>query len=614
MKYSFVYEKEKFVGEGSCVFGDLKITRECVRYGEAEYSRLTFENVGERDTGILSNICDIDDVFCFPEDELRPGFSVPEKFLRVYNMHGSVCSREDFSPENRPLPCGGSLQYRAAAGRSSEACAPFFDLNRGEEGVMLAVGWSGQWFCDFERGKRDVRVRAGVPGLAFYLKPGEKVRTASILYFRYQSGQNAAHNRLRAILKERAPSFAERPVPLSLMAWGGADTAAMLADIAFIKENAFPYDALWIDAGWYGVSPLPCGNAFEGDWSMHTGDWRVNPHYHPDGLKEVAAAARAAGLELILWLEPERVVTGTPHISQHPEMYLHTRWAVNENLLDLGREDAQEYFIETVSHFVDTLGITWLRQDFNMDPLPLWNKYDAEGRRGITQLKYIEGLYRVWDRIAEKYPALRIDNCAAGGRRIDIETLSRTVPLWRSDCNSTYDAAPEIAQNHNIGLSWWVPYSGTSTGIAAAGSYRFRSCHAAAMVNAYMETYGRFPVGEEISRLRASLEEYRAVRGYYSCDFYPVFGFGTEDARFSGWQFHDPARGAGVLAVFRRPGCLSDSAVVPFEGLDPSAEYEISGDAGATVHTGRSLLRGLRVRISKQGGSALLEYHKREKE
>jgi alpha-galactosidase len=30
-------------------------------------------------------------------------------------------------------------------------------------------------------------------------------------------------------------------------------------------------------------------------------------------------------------------------------------------------------------------------------------------------------------------PQLRIDSCASGGRRNDLETMRRAVPLWRSD-------------------------------------------------------------------------------------------------------------------------------------------------------------------------------------
>ena len=39
----------------------------------------------------------------------------------------------------------------------------------------------------------------------------------------------------------------------------------------------------------------------------------------------------------------------------------------------------------------------------------------------------------MWDAIRASHPGLIIDDCSSGGRRIDLETLSRSVPLWRSD-------------------------------------------------------------------------------------------------------------------------------------------------------------------------------------
>ena len=56
---------------------------------------------------------------------------------------------------------------------------------------------------------------------------------------------------------------------------------------------------------------------------------------------------------------------------------------------------------------------------------------------GITENLYNHGLYTYWDAIraagARQNSAFAIDNCASGGNRIDLESLSRTVFLWRND-------------------------------------------------------------------------------------------------------------------------------------------------------------------------------------
>ena len=68
-----------------------------------------------------------------------------------------------------------------------------------------------------------------------------------------------------------------------------------------------------------------------------------------------------------------------------------------------------------------------------MDPRPFWDAADAPDRVGISEIKHITGLYAMWDALIARHPGLLIDNCSSGGRRIDLETISRSMPLWRSD-------------------------------------------------------------------------------------------------------------------------------------------------------------------------------------
>jgi len=47
-----------------------------------------------------------------------------------------------------------------------------------------------------------------------------------------------------------------------------------------------------------------------------------------------------------------------------------------------------------------------------------------------------------------------IDSCASGGRRDDLETMRRAVPLLRSDLENN----PEAYQCHTYGFGLWLPY------------------------------------------------------------------------------------------------------------------------------------------------------------
>ena len=67
-----------------------------------------------------------------------------------------------------------------------------------------------------------------------------------------------------------------------------------------IKEYELPFDDVWMDAGWYGMGEKPSLDEFEGDWGVHLGDWRVNPHLHPNGLLDVSEEISAAGKRFLL--------------------------------------------------------------------------------------------------------------------------------------------------------------------------------------------------------------------------------------------------------------------------------------------------------------------------
>jgi len=62
-----------------------------------------------------------------------------------------------------------------------------------------------------------------------------------------------------------------------------------------------------------------------------------------------------------------------------------------------------------------------------------------------------------WDELRRRHPGMLIDNCASGGRRLDVESLRRSVPLWRSD----YRFRDDRHQGMTYGLSFWIPYHGT---------------------------------------------------------------------------------------------------------------------------------------------------------
>ena len=221
----------------------------------------------------------------------------------------------------------------------------------------------------------------------------------------------------------------------------------------------------------------------------------------------------------------------------------------------------------------------------------------------MTEIKHIGGLYRLWDALRARFPGLLIDNCSSGGRRIDIETLRRSVPLWRSDamCPAAIDA--EIGQAHAISFGSWLPYSGTGAGRTLYDTYRFRSAYAPAMSTNYFYSASTPLPEDPLARewTRRMFGEYLRVRPYLFKDIYPLTVAGTAKDAWSAVQYHDPDTDTGVVQIFRRERSPYEEACLRLCGLSDAASYVFEdADTGEEALSGDALgSKGWRVRVEE---------------
>jgi len=559
-----------------------------------------FRNEGRAETPVIADVLACSAVM----DSLAGG---P---LILYRARGSSAERSDFAPIEDVLAAKGEVRFGPTAGRSSDTEAlPFFNMAAAGRGIVAAVGWSGRWKAAVRRAADGrVTLDAGMARTRFRLYPGEEVRTPSIaLLFWKGEDRLAGHNLFRRfLLAHHAPRPGGRPLVLPIshgVGFGGpfpcneyvcATETYAVAMIERLRQFGIEPDDCWIDAGWYE-------NATK-SWWTGVGNWTVNRANFPRGLKPVTQAAKDwGGKGFVLWFEPERVYEGTRLDREHPGWL--TKLAGNPNrLLNLGDPAAVKWLTDTVSNFLRTEGVTIYRQDFNFDPAPYWQAMDAPDRVGIAEMKHVEGLYAYWDGLLARNPGLLIDNCASGGRRIDLETTSRSVPLWRTDY-SYFE--PNGYQCHTYGLQLFVPASGT--GNNNPEPYYFRSSMGGAVVMGW-ELNGSFDVRQAV----ADLAECRSLRPYFFGDFYPLTDYSTSDEAWAAFQWDRPEERDGIVLAFRRPHAAAASITVAFHGLEPAADYEMDfDDYGIVVaKSGRELAEGLLIKIPAAPGSLLIKYRR----
>jgi len=547
----------------------------------------------------------------------------------VFRSPGAIETPRDFQFQREPLQ---TIRQRRASlamtagreGRSSVDWLPFLNLQSGSDGLIVALGWTGQWFLRVERNGQEARLAAGMDGLRLALPPGEAIRTPRVLLVPWRGQPMDGQNLLRRfMLRYHTPQIGGQPVPIPAcyIAWGGAPTPVHRRQIDLIQEKGLPYDCYWIDAGWYGTSDRPCPNVFQGEWGK-TGNWCVNRNYHPDGLRPLSDRAHAAGMQFLLWVEPERARHGAPVTLEHPDWFLQRqpgqpRRDGEDLILNLGLPAARQWVTDLISGLIADNGLDWYRQDFNICPLEFWRAADAPERQGLTEIRYIEGLYAFWDELLRRHPGLRIDNCASGGRRLDLEMASRSIPLWRDDYNCFAAIDPETVQGHGFGLSHWLPLHATSPFNRAPGdTYRFRSIVAPGVCFG-MDECGNVTYDEKTYPWdwhRKMLAEVRRARPFWYGDFYPLTAGSTAPDAWLALQLHRSDLDAGMLLTFRRAESPIVAADFRLSGLRPEAEYAFEDvDSGVTWEAaGRELAgKGLRFEIPQPRSCRLVFYSRR---
>ncbi|HEV8638302.1 MAG TPA: alpha-galactosidase [Chloroflexota bacterium] len=565
-----------------------------------------FENSGAAETPIVADVQPLDVVF--------PASSRQEPCW-VHHAKGSQCQLDDFEPLHTQLSARGDLRLAARKGRSSNGTLPFFNLELGDGGVVGAIGWTGGWAASFERdADGHVRARAGMPKTHLKLLPGERIRTPRILLLFWNGDRLHGHNMLRRfILAHHTP----RPngqllrAPICDGHWGDRTAGHQIAKARWITEHDLPIESFWIDADWYGDAPHDeSSDTFGRTWYLQAGNWFPRKGAYPGGLKPVGDALKELGLGFVLWVEPERVSEGTRIAREHPEWLL---GPIGGNyLFDLGIPEARRYLTDLVSDLIAEAGVTCYRQDFNTDPAPFWDAADAPDRVGMAEIRHVEGLYAFWDELLARHPGLIIDNCSSGGRRIDLETTSRSIPLWRSDvqCFPGFSTTAMQAQTHGLGL--WVPLS-TGAPSSIEDTYTFRSALGPGIVLGVGERGLKEGDAFPLEALRRHLAELCAVREYFYGDFYPLLSFNLAEDAWAAWQFDRPDLDAGMVLAFRRPDSPFGRLEAPLRGLDAGARYELRwlDDDRRQEVAGRALLEtGPPIEIAEKPGSALLVYRR----
>ena len=293
--------------------------------------KLLFKNTSDKPTPILEGILPIDTHF----ERRNEGEFV------LHHARGATHSLDsiegtDYEPLETRLTPNAEKKLGSKIGLPASHDLPFWNIESPSGGVIMAVGWPGQWTASLKRDKeRGLHIQAGQELTHFYLKPDEEVRTPMIALLFWQGGdwiraQNIwrrwmiAHNIPKAGGTVHPPQHAAGASAQYIEASTGTEENQLAFIKRYLEEGIKP-DYWWIDAGWHEFN----------DYWLDTGTWIPDAKRFPRGLSPISDFLHANDMKMLLWFAPELVTHGSAIHRDHRKWLLEsggTPWWAGHDL------------------------------------------------------------------------------------------------------------------------------------------------------------------------------------------------------------------------------------------------------------------------------------------
>ena len=585
----------------------LNVTLKCTHYPSHGVSEWTvwFENQSDKDSGIIEK---------------------PESCLQFVGARPTLKGiLGDHMNKYRPYTVelsSNSVRYESNSGRATHIYFPYFNLEYGDEGVMLAIGWAGTWTADFRTvGDVTTYKARSVNNMKTKLKPGDKVRTALFVCAPYSKrNEHYATNFWRSWFVEcNLPPFDSTGKALEPFSTCNlsSDTGLLQSD-GSISERYTTWrpslekmiaedvkvDVRWFDAGWYERPDGGSAEAFvEGkDWWDTVGTWKLDPAKWPGiTFRESTDFARANGMRTMVWFEPERVTDVDSLVKNHG---YRKEWAIQQEGVraisnNIGDPDCFRWTVDRITTMLRENRVEIYREDNNSNQSALWKLLDereGEDRKGITECKFIDAHYRMWDEFIACTLSFGgcgfVDSCASGGGRNDLESMRRGVPLLRSDADRT---GTGLRLSMTTSFNRWIPFCGALTKekigeldlTGISDPYVWRASYLASL---NVDSQFVQDPDQDFDILRFGLKEWKKVNPYLRKELYVLTPWhtGDETSGQTAFCYYDSEKREGILLAFRQEQCteayLNITLPIAGEGEnyllkdeDTGEEYSVSG-------------------------------------
>ncbi|MGO2082568.1 alpha-galactosidase [Vagococcus sp.] len=388
---------------------------------------------------------------------------LPEANQELIHLPGTWGAERQLTREKISI---GIKRLESRRGTSSHNQNPFFAIvdpkttERQGDVLGFSLIYSGNHEMIIQKDSYEqLRLQMGINHETFQwkLNPDESFITPEAILGYSEHGLTDYSQQLHQFIQKHIvrSKFKDQVRPILMNNWEATYMAFTEEKIVELMEEGanLGVELFVLDDGWFGKRNSD-------DSSL--GDWFVNEEKLPKGLSYLAEQANQRGIDFGLWLEPEMVSPNSELFRNHPDWVIHydkrgISPARMQYVLDLGREDVQDYLFTTIAAILNSANISYIKWDMNRNFSETYANQLAADQQGEAAHRFVLGLYALLERITKAFPDVLFESCSGGGGRFDLGMLAFMPQIWTSD---NTDAIERLKIQYGTSLAYPIASMG----------------------------------------------------------------------------------------------------------------------------------------------------------
>lgn len=337
-----------------------------------------------------------------------------------------------------------------------------------------------------------------------------------------------------------------------------------------------------LDDGWFGAR----NSDNEG-----LGDWYVNEQKLPGGLTPLIKEINNMGMKFGIWIEPEMVNENSNLYRAHPDWAFsapnrHPMMGRNQLVLDFSRQDVQDYIYDAIAKLLAENNIEYVKWDMNRSLADVYSYQMPRERQGEVSHRYVLGVYKLMQRLTERFPNVLFEGCSGGGGRYDPAMIAYYPQYWVSDNTKPLDNL-----KLHYGTSFLYPVCTMGAHVSDS------SPQVPIQTKATVAMCGTFGYELDATHLDEKTiaickEQSDLFRKYYPIIFHGDYYRLTDPftvGNFTAWQSVSKDKSKSLLSVVVTNLTVNGSQeYIKAKGLDPNRKYRVNDTD--TILSGTALM------------------------